>query len=298
PASLKEDLIRRDFSINAMAISLAASNYGELIDLYHGKSDLEKGFIRILHSRSFRDDATRILRAIRYEQRLDFRLESETARLLKRDTPMLQTISADRIRHELELILREKCPERALARLGELEVLPEISPLLKGNGWIAEKFARARGEGKPGQLPALYFCLLDYPLSEKENEQLILRLKLPGKLAETMRHTLRLKSQLHLLERERMENSEIYYLLQEYTPLAVEANAIATESITASSHLHSFLGRLRYVRTSLNGEELKGLGIPAGPDLGRILLALHKARLDGEVKTREEEKRLALSLKR
>ncbi|GAI51444.1 unnamed protein product, partial [marine sediment metagenome] len=103
PGSLTDDLRRRDFSINAMALCLTPDRFGELVDLYHSKDDLDNGLIRILHPRSFIDDATRILRGLRYEQRLGFKLEPKTAELLRRDAAMLDTISGDRIRHELEL---------------------------------------------------------------------------------------------------------------------------------------------------------------------------------------------------
>jgi tRNA nucleotidyltransferase (CCA-adding enzyme) len=294
--TLKDDLIRRDFSINAMAISLAANDYGELIDPYQGKNDLEHRLIRILHPGSFSDDATRILRGIRYEQRLGFELEAQTARLLKRDIPMLDTIIGDRIRHELELIFKEKQPELVIKRLTALGVLPRISPSLKGDGWIAEKFDKARRLKKPTQLASLYFCLLVYSFSERNIEQFLARLNISAKLSQAMRDTLRLKTRLHLLGNSSLKPSEIYYLLREYEPVAIQANAIASESTTAQHHLQLFLTKLRYVRTALDGEELKRLGIPAGPEMGKVLQILHKAKLDGEVRTRADEKKLALSL--
>jgi len=297
PGTLKDDLVRRDFSINAMAISLAANDYGELVDPYQGKTDLEHRLIRILHTGSFSDDATRILRAVRYEQRLGFEFETQTAQLLKRDIPMLDTISGDRIRHELELIFKEKQPEFAVKRLAELGVLPRISPFLKGNGWIAEKFDKARRLKKPTQLPSLYFCLLIYSFSETGVEQFLARLNIPAKLSRAMRNTLRLKTKLPLLDKSSLKPSEIYYLLREYEPLTIQANAIASESATIHRHLQLFLTKLRYVKTSLDGEELKRLGISAGPEMGKVLQVLHKAKLDGEVRTRADEKKLALSLK-
>ena len=297
PDTLKDDLIRRDFSINAMAISLAANDYGELIDPYQGKSDLDHRLIRILHPGSFSDDATRILRGVRYEQRLGFRFEAQTAQLLKRDIPMLDTISGDRIRHELELIFEEKQPEFAIKRLGDLGVLLRISPSLKGDGWLAEKFDRARRLKKPSQLPSLYFCLLVYSSDEKEIEQFLARLNISAKLSRAMRDTLRLKTRLPLLDKSVLKPSEIYYLLREYEPVAIQANAVASDSLIVHRRLQLFLTKLRYVRTSLNGEGLKRLGISAGPDMGKILQALHKAKLDGEVRTRAAEEKLALSLK-
>jgi len=297
PGTLKDDLIRRDFTINAMAISLGSNDYGDLADPHQGKNDLEHRLIRILHPGSFSDDATRILRAVRYEQRLGFRIETQTARLLKRDIPMLDTISGARIRHELELIFREKLPELAFNHLGEMGVLSRISLSLKGNGWIAEKFDRARRLNKPYQLPTLYFCLLIYSLSENEIEQFLAYLNTSITLSRIIRDTLRLRISLPLLDKPAMKPSKIYYLLREYEPLAVQANAIATESPIVHQHLQLFLTKLRYVRTSLNGGDLKRLGIPVGPEIGQVLHALHKAKLDGEVKTRAGEKKLARSLK-
>ena len=296
PGILKDDLIRRDFSINAMAISLAADDYGELVDPYHGKGDLENRLIRILHPGSFSDDATRILRGVCYEQRFGFEFEAQTARLLKRDIPMLDTISGDRIRHELEHIFEENRPELVIKRLGELGVLAKINSFLKGDGWIAEKFDKARRLKKPTQLPSLYFCLLIYSFSEKGTEQLLTRLNIPAKLSRAMRDTLRLKTSLHPLDTPSQKPSDIYYLLREYEPLAIQANALASESANIQRHLQLFLTKLRYVRTSLDGEELKRLGISEGPEMGKILRILHRAKLDGEVRTRADEKKLARSL--
>jgi tRNA nucleotidyltransferase (CCA-adding enzyme) len=296
PGTIKDDLIRRDFSINAMAISLAANDYGELIDPHQGKNDLEHCLIRILHPESFSDDATRILRAVRYEQRLGFELEAQTAQLLKQDIPMLDTISGDRIRHELELIFKEKQPEFIIQRLGELGVLPRISPFLKGDGWLAEKFNKARHLEKPNQLPSLYFCLVIYSFNEKDIEQLLARLNISAKLSRAMRDTLRLKTRLHLLDKPSLKPSEIYYLLREYEPLAIQANALASDSSMIHRYLQLFLTKLRYVRTALDGEGLKKLGISAGPEMGKVIQLLHKAKLDGKVRTRADEKKLALSL--
>jgi tRNA nucleotidyltransferase (CCA-adding enzyme) len=302
PGTLKDDLIRRDFSINAMAMSLASNDYGELVDPHQGKNDLEHRLIRILHPGSFSDDATRILRAVRYEQRLGFELETQTAQLLKQDIPMLDTISGDRIRHELELIFKEKQPELVIKRLAGLGVLPRINPFLKGDGWVAEKFDKARRLKKPNQLPSLYFCLVIYSFSERDIEQFLARLNISAKLSRAMRDTLRLKTTLPLMDRSPLKPSEIYYVLREYEPVAIQANAIAsdekegTPSLIVHRYLQLFLTKLRYVRTSLDGEELKRLGISAGPEMGKVLQILHKAKLDGEVSTRTDEKKLALSL--
>jgi tRNA nucleotidyltransferase (CCA-adding enzyme) len=175
-------------------------------------------------------------------------------------------------------------------------VLSRISSSLKGDGWLAEKFDKARRLKKPTQLPSLYFCLLIYSFNEKDIEQFLARLNIPAKLSRAMHDTLRLKTKLPLLDKPSRKPSKIYYLLREYEPLAIQANAIATESPVAHRYLQLFLTKLRYVRTALNGEELKRLGISAGPEMGKVLEILHKAKLDGEVRTKSDEKKLALSL--
>jgi tRNA nucleotidyltransferase (CCA-adding enzyme) len=292
---LKDDLIRRDFSINAMALCLMPHRFGELIDLHHGKDDLEHHLIRILHPNSFIDDATRILRAIRYEQRLEFKLEDETKKLLRRDVTMLDTISGDRIRHELELILKEDEPERAIRRAEELGVLSQVHPSLKGSGWISQKFEQARKADIRASLSTLYLCLLIYNLNDKESERFISRLNFPKNQTQAMHHTLQLKAQLHKLANPRLKPSDIYQSLHSYTITAIQANSLASESSIASQHLQLYLAKLRYVKTLLNGKDLKGMGISSGPQVGEILSALHKVRLNGKIRTRKEEENLVLS---
>jgi len=292
PGSLKDDLIRRDFSINAMALHLNPQRFGELIDLYRGKEDIEHRLIRILHPKSFIDDATRILRAIRYEQRLGFKLEAETEKLLRRHVAILDTISGDRKRHELELMLKEDVPERAIRRAEELGVLSQLHPSLKGNGRLAKTFAKARQIGKRTSLSTLYLCLLIYDLTEKENEEFSVHLNFSKNSAQAMRQTLQVKAQLHSLENPQLKPSDVYQLLHDYSTPAIQANALASESPVTSQHLNLYLNKLRYVKPLLNGADLKKIGIPAGPKIGDVLSALHKAKLNGEVRTRRDEEKL------
>jgi len=294
PGRLNDDLIRRDFSINAMALHLNPEQFGQLIDLYHGKDDIQHKLIRILHPKSFIDDATRILRAVRYEQRLGFRLERETEKLLRRDVAMLDTISGDRLRHELELILKEHEPERAFARAGELGVLKHLHPSLKADSKLARAFTRAR-ETVKSALPTIYLCLLIYDLTEKESEEFIARLNFPNTSAEAMRQTLRFKKVRSKLEKSHLKPSQIYQLLHGYSAVVVQANDIASESPTITQNLILYLDKLRYVKSILNGKDLMKMGVPSGPKVGEILDALLKAKLNGEVRTRKDEEKLVLN---
>ena len=170
PGTLKTDLFRRDFTVNAMAISLILDNYGELLDLYGGLDDLNNKFIRILHEKSFNDDATRIWRALRYEQRLGFQIEPETLKLLKREVPLLKTVGGYRLRRELELVLKEKEPEKTLVRADKLGVLKELHPALKADDWLISKFRAAREDNKVN--PNFYLGILTRRLSDDELAQL------------------------------------------------------------------------------------------------------------------------------
>jgi tRNA nucleotidyltransferase (CCA-adding enzyme) len=288
PGSINDDLLRRDFTINAMAIHLDPDNFGKLVDPFGGEKDLEHKLIRILHEKSFVDDATRMLRAIRYEQRFDFQLETTAEQLLRRDLSMLHTVSGDRVRHELELILKEEQPEKPLQRAGEVGLLQEIHPSLKGDGWLKKKFPQARSVAHPPPL-GLYFSLLVYHLSQKEGEDFIARLRIPGVIARAIRDSLRLKEDLLPLTSADLSPSATYRLLQDYSPTSILACAIASDSSLLHQRLHLYLNKLRYIKTSLNGKALQQLGIPPGRHLGEILRLLHEARLDQKVKTREEE---------
>ena len=293
PSSISNDLFRRDFTINAMAIELNPNHYGELIDQYRGRDDLEHKLIRVLHEKSFTDDATRIWRGLRYEQRLDFQLEPITLKLLKRDIPMLDTISGDRIRYELECILKEERPEKVLRRAEELGVLPKIHPSLKGNGWLAEKFKQARQISSPNPPPAvLYLAILVYPLTNEKTEPLISFLRLPKSLAQTLRDTISLKAKLLSLADSELRPSSIYRLLHGYSPQAVTANSLACDSPVARQHIQLFLDKLRYVKSALTGNDLQKMGIAPGPRMKEILQHLHDARLDGKVTSKQGEVKL------
>ncbi|MFC1992965.1 CCA tRNA nucleotidyltransferase [Chloroflexota bacterium] len=293
PGSLSSDLFRRDFTINAMAVHLDPGRYGELIDLYGGRDDLEHRLIRMLHEKSFIDDATRIWRALRYEQRLDFHLEPTTIQLLKRDIPMLDTISGDRIRYELECVLQEERPEKILRRTEELGMLQKLHPALKGNGWLAERFEQSRQLSAPDSPPiGLSLAIIIYPLTNDEVENLLSRLRLPKSLARTLRDTSHIRSIVKSLADPELPPSGIYRLLHGRSLLAITASSLACDAPVAHQRMQLFLSKLRHIRPALTGNDLKRMGIAPGPRLRDILTLLQEARLDRKVKTKQDEENL------
>jgi tRNA nucleotidyltransferase (CCA-adding enzyme) len=122
PGSIKDDLFRRDFTINAMALTVNKENFGKLVDFYEGQKDLRKGVIRVLHDKSFMDDPTRIFRAVRFSVRLGFKIEPHTKKLMKDAVKdrLLGEVNVGRIRKEIELFLKEKDPKKCLEMFSKL----------------------------------------------------------------------------------------------------------------------------------------------------------------------------------
>ena len=287
PAEIKDDLIRRDFSINAMAVELSPDTFGNLLDFHGGTTDLEKKLIRILHKRSFIDDATRIFRAIRFEQRLDFNIEAGTERLLRKNIATLNTISGDRLRNEIELLLNEELPEKALARADGLGVLQQIDRSLKSNKWLEGRFAEARKLYISS--PAIYFALLTFDLGRDNAEAISERLNLSGDWKRIVLGVAKINDDIHKLADPAISPSTVYRFLKRYPVEAVSACFLSNESRIVRSQIERYLKELQYVQIRLNGTELKKMGVETGPRLGRILKALQDAKLDGLADTREDE---------
>ena len=137
--SIKLDLHRRDFTVNTLAMRLDGNHYGELHDYWGGLKDLKLELVRVLHSLSFIDDPTRMLRAVRFEQRLGFQIEERTLQLMKEAIPLLDRVSGDRLRHELSHIIIGPQATLILNRLDQLGLLRAIHPNLRWGDWLREK---------------------------------------------------------------------------------------------------------------------------------------------------------------
>jgi tRNA nucleotidyltransferase (CCA-adding enzyme) len=294
PGTISDDLSRRDFTVNAMAIELNPNRFGDIIDPHGGRQDLDNRLIRILHEKSYIDDATRIWRAIRYEQRLDFRLELATEELLKQCTAWLGTVSGDRIRHELELILKEEMPEKTFRRADELGVLDRLHPSLNGDDWLAEKYEMARRECPPGNVPApqLYLALLVYRLTASETAYLISSLRLTRTTAQTLRDTMSIKRRLSELASSGLAPSQIYHLLHGCCLTALNACRLAAGPTVAAEHIELYLNVLSHINPSLTGDALKKLGVTEGPRIKEVLGVLREARLDGKIDSRKGEEKM------
>lgn len=294
PGSIEDDLVRRDFTTNAMALVLGGEHHGDLIDPHGGRLDLEHGLLRILHEQSFVDDATRIFRGVRYEQRFGFVFEDETKRLLFRDVERVRDISGDRVRHEFDRIMEEIEPEPALRRLDGVGVLEVVAQGLRFDAKQADACARARVYGLSAErLLETLWCVLAWRLAASGVGELVTRLNLPRRLATPVGDCERLHEAEERLDEDGLAPSSVYALLHHVSPAALNAASLLLDGAVARKHVHAYLTKLRHVRPALTGEALREMGFASGPEIGRVLELLRDARLDGLLNSRTEEVVLA-----
>ena len=288
PGMLRDDLERRDFTVNAMAANLGPETFGEMEDRLGGGADLAQRVLRPLHDGSFVDDATRILRAVRYEHRLDFRMDEATEALVRRDAPYLKTISGDRVRHEVDRICQEAQPEAPLARARDLGVL---TALLPGLDWPEETHRaveRARDAGEQ-TAPLLFIALLASTLGAEDAAAFADRLAMPARWRLVVDHTVALGPALDALAEPGLRPSQVERLLRGTDEQAALARRMLATTDVVRERLGSYVTELRHVQPRLNGHDLQDMGVPAGPEMGRLLEELRAAVLDGEVRGRDEE---------
>ncbi len=298
-SSIKLDLHRRDFSINTLALCLNPDRWGELLDFYGGANDLNQGIIRVLHSLSFLDDPTRILRAVRYEQRFGFTIEPRTLELLHDALELLDRVTPARVRHELERILQEEVPERPLARLDELGVLGRIHPHLVADDWVVAaiqriRLARATATQQsplcthPSEL--LYWGAIVFRLPAQTHAELSERLGLRSETQRLMRSLAHLHAYLSDLCVADLPPSRVVKLLDPLEPLAHALTPLLVpEQRLVIDYIARYQSLWRHISPDLQGNDLADLGVPRGPTYGAILSALRAAKLDGHVRTRSDE---------
>lgn len=286
-ASLKDDLLRRDFSINAMAISLSELHTSHIIDPTGGMNDLRDKQIRVLHDESFRDDPTRAFRAVRLEQRLGFRLEPHTEDLLRADVRNVQLLSGDRIRHELDLCLLEPRAVRIISRLQELGV---FNTFLSDFAFPGES-ARAleviqESEAEPEVL--LHYMALLHSVSPPVTEQFARRCAFSLKARKALVDAAELRQELPGLSTK--SPSARTFALDVFTPAAIRFHEITSMSPETAGLLNEYLNHDRHITPFTTGEDLKRRGLPPGVQYAKVLKALRAAWLDRVLTSEAKEK--------
>jgi tRNA nucleotidyltransferase (CCA-adding enzyme) len=305
-SSIKLDLHRRDFTINTMALRLDGRHYGELYDYWGGLSDLHQGLVRVLHSLSFVDDPTRLLRAVRFEQRFKFRIETRTHELMEGARPLLRQVSGDRLRHELNLILCEDQAPAMFARMQELELLSAIHPELTWDDRLTAILQDALNAeidsnwDLPGHLGSLEIqqalgylvWLANLPLEHQRGVSE--RLRFPRSLQAALEETHTLARELPGLRG--ASPSSIVTRLDGVPMLVLYAVYKMQPSLEVQHMLESYARLLRHVRPYTTGSELREMGVAPGPAYRAILEDLRSAWLDGTITSKDEERSLLQEL--
>ena len=307
-ASIEEDLSRRDFTINAMAIQLNRATFGQLFDPYGGQRDLRARTLRVLHEGSFQDDPTRIFRAIRFEQRFGFRLETTTLRLLAQaaSTNLIQRLSGPRLQNEVLLLFAERDPARAMARLGQLKLLRFLHRHLcytnsvkrtvvavpKALAWWGRRF-----QDSVIDKPTVYLMALSSESSQAVVATMIRRLALSREQAKKVNIGRRRvdRALKRLINPGTVRRSQIYRLLADFSDEAcvlLLAKQQRVQLVVRSPLKRQLVAYMKNkaVKTALTGRDLQAMGLDPGPEYKTILGKLLDARIDGTISTELDER--------
>lgn len=312
-SSIKMDLYRRDFTVNALALRINPGRFGQLVDFFGAERDIRNRTIRVLHSLSFVEDPTRILRAIRFERRFDFQIGGQTMRLIKNalNLELFSKLSGTRIMHELQWIMDEEDPISCLNRMEELGIMEAIHPLLKlkhdrvqvlmelskVHNWY--KLLYLEPEIEPWKL---YILGLTMGIKRDQITQVTKRLHFTKK---EERDFLQLRNQIgdalmKLMgwKEGKSKLSRLYAILH---PIPVEG-ILFLMARSKKEHIRrnisQYLARLRYISIDVSGNDLKEMGLEPGPVYSLILDKLMTAKIDGTAETRALQLKLAKHLSR
>ena len=301
-SSLKMDLLRRDFTVNTLAIKLNKKDYGSLIDYFGGQKDLRDRLIRVLHNLSFVEDPTRVFRAIRFEQRFGFTIGKLTLSLIKNavDINCFKDLSGRRLFTELKLILMESRPERAIDRMHELDLLQFISPDIEYTEGLKKILEDIKAViswfdllylEEPYETWKIFWYGLTSSLDAKAVQDLASRMQMND--LESRRMITQILNLYHIVDSliriKRDDNFGIYTLLSQYDTEILLFMMAKANNEKIKKIISNYFTRLKGKKLYLKGKDLKDMGFKPGPLYKEIFTRLLEASLNGKVGTREEE---------
>ncbi len=297
-SGINQDLFRRDFTINAMALDLSPKSFLLLLDPYQGLNDLKKGRVKALHPLSFVDDPTRVFRAVRFEQRFNKRIEAETQKWLidSIGQKSMNTVSGERLRNEFLLIFKEEHPERAIARLGKLGVLPMVHPALglsASKRRLLPEITKALGFfhdhkihlDSPGMVWFQAMLLTPTPVQAEALAKRLMLSRDEQKIV--VQHAKAYPALLKEIASKKTTPSRIYRLLSPLHP-EVQCFLLAAAPKAVRKKMTDYFLKMKNLKPWLRGRDLKEFGIPPGFRYSYILLEALNGQLDGRFKSRKE----------
>ena len=296
-----QDLARRDFTVNALAINLLPENFGHLVDFYSGKKDIARKVIRILHDLSFIDDPTRIIRAVRFEQRLNFRIQSHTLKLIKqaKKLGMLNKVSPHRLRDEIILMLKEPIALKCIQRLNKLVGFNFIHPEIRINKtrlaflnainkqvhWFNNEFS----DGRALDVWLMYFTGI---LSNFKKSKVNKICRILGLRKDEERRIITFKdlpeAKISKLSRKDILPNQIYQIL---APLSFEVILLLRAQYNNKllhRHIEDFFKYYNSIKPYLSGEDLKQAGLNPSPYYKKVFRQLLDLQLNGKIKSKQE----------
>jgi len=292
-SSIDEDLIRRDFTVNAMAISLTGTDWGTLVDPENGFGDVMRKRIKVLHDASFVDDPTRIFRAVRYAVRLGFTLDARTNKLISKSLPNIDRLSGTRIRNEFALILGEPNRVEMLKMAEEIGLLAAISPSLR----VGTKSLQVLSEQSNSLSVELadLLAITTFGLNEDEAKQVVNRFDAPAAWGESIIGNAQLAKHVAVLDQPNLAPSDVSAILRSIPLASIKTYILAGPPLPRRDRLVEYVEEIRFIKPEITGDDLLDIGIPQGPIIGQLIDLVHEAKLDGKVRTKQEELDLAKS---
>ncbi len=301
-SSLKLDLFRRDFTINTLAIHLNPENFGTLIDFFIGLKDIKEKTIRVLHNLSFVEDPTRVFRAIRFEQRFDFSIGKLTQGLIKNAVKMefFKRLSGRRVFNEIRLILEEATPAPAIIRMNDYNLLKVIHPSLVLDKELIELLESAKKVIDWFDLLFLeesykrwivYLLILTRHADTEISEEICKRLELAPRYSKLFcNDRFEADKCIHWLEYNLpVSNSTLYNRLETFKTELILYMMAASGQERVKKAISHFFTKLRYIRTSITGDDLIKMVLEPGPVFRRIFEAVRDSKLNDKIKDREDE---------
>ena len=299
--TIKDDLFRRDFTINSMAIRLNGENFGQLVDFYGGKKDLKNKLIRILHNLSFIEDPTRIIRAIRFEKRYDFKIEKSTEEFFKNaiSSDCLSTVSIERINHEFFAILKEKNSWKFIDRMYELEILDKIYPEINYNNELKsllEKSFNNINEFKNNlnsyeNIDKILLCLLVI-YSNMDTDKITAsmeKMKLKREIRSEINRFIKTKDILQTMNITNISNYQAFNIFKSLSLESLYVLTLVFYNESFCNKVVEYINKLKNTKLHITGNDLKEMGVEPGYKYNKILDEILKEKLNGNIHTLEDE---------
>lgn len=299
-SSLKNDLFRRDFTINSMAIQINQKGFGRLIDYFNGRRDIQLGIVRVLNNMSFSDDPTRILRAIRFEQRFNFKIDQKTFYLLQKAVSgnTLNLVAVERTQQEIIKACYETVPSRFFQRLHELGILKKLNPNLKFDNYKETLFLEGLKrinwfrENFPDEEISdwvIYLAIMTSDLSLRTKTKIAVNLKFPKLLVKTFEAFHDLTSSMDKIKDQQLTDGELTEILRNYSMEVLFVFLCIPEWESLKNRVLLFIKTWRFVESELSGKDIIQFGFESGKVIGFLKNQLIKLRIDKIITSKDQE---------